>query len=86
MAYTVEWAPHADRALGKLPHGVQRRVLLAVAGLAEDPLPPGAKRLEGGDLHSLRVGDYRVIYLVSGTRLLILVVDVGHRKSIYKGL
>lgn len=30
------------------------------------------------------VADHRVIYEVHGTEMIILVVKVGHRKSIYK--
>ncbi|NCW29934.1 MAG: type II toxin-antitoxin system RelE/ParE family toxin, partial [Actinobacteria bacterium] len=32
----------------------------------------------------IRVGDYRVVYEVNNTRLLVLVVQVGHRREIYR--
>jgi len=36
--------------------------------------------------YRLRVGDYRVIYLIEGRRLVILVIKIGHRKDVYKNL
>lgn len=85
MGYAVEWDLRAERALRKLPESTQRRIVARVDALADDPRPQGSKKLEGGDLRSLRVGEFRVLYLVSGARLLVLVVDVGHRKNVYKG-
>ncbi len=35
-------------------------------------------------LRRLRVGDYRVIYTVSDRELVVLVIDVGHRREIYR--
>ena len=35
--------------------------------------------------HRLRVGDHRVIYQVVDDRLLVLVIDIGHRREVYRG-
>jgi mRNA interferase RelE/StbE len=59
----------------------------AILGLAGDPHPPGSKKLEGaGDLYRIRVGDYRVLYTVEHDRLVVLVVDIGNRRDIYRSL
>jgi mRNA interferase RelE/StbE len=59
----------------------------AILGLAGDPHPPGSKELQGaGDLYRIRVGDYRVLYTVEHDRLVVLVVDVGNRRDIYRSL
>ena len=34
----------------------------------------------------MRVGDYRVIYLIEGKQLVVLIVRVGDRKAVYEGL
>jgi mRNA interferase RelE/StbE len=50
----------------------------------DDPRPSGTKKLTGRDAWRIHVGDYRVIYEIHAGRLLILVVDLGHRRDIYR--
>jgi mRNA interferase RelE/StbE len=64
-----------------------RRVDAAILGLADDPHPPGSKMLQGeAHLYRIRIGDYRVIYTVAVRRLVVLVVNVGNRRDIYRTL
>jgi mRNA interferase RelE/StbE len=73
------------RQLRKLDPGARRRVQAAIELLAEQPRPPGAKKLVGGDGEwRVRTGDYRIIYEVHDDVLLVLVVAVGHRRDIYQ--
>jgi mRNA interferase RelE/StbE len=44
------------------------------------------KKLRGTDLHRVRVGDYRIVYEVQGAVLLVLVVRIGTRGEVYRGL
>lgn len=86
-AYRVQFKPSADKALSKLPVAVQRRIVAAVDALADDPRPAGAVKLTGEDeLYRVRVGDYRIVYQVQDRALLVLVVRVGHRRDVYRGL
>jgi mRNA interferase RelE/StbE len=63
------------------------RVNAAILALSEDPYPPGSKKLQGEeDLYRVRVGDYRVLYRVEDERLVVLVVNIGHRRDIYRSL
>ena len=49
----------------KLEPGLRRRILAALAGLEDDPRPPGVKKLAGfEDAWRIRVGDHRVLYEV----------------------
>jgi mRNA interferase RelE/StbE len=83
--YTVELSAHAQRQFDKLPLSVQGRILPKLQALVSVPRPSGCKKLEGAsDLYRIRVGDYRVIYEVQDERLLILVIEVGHRREIYR--
>ena len=88
MAYEIEWATSALRALRKLDPPVARRILVAVTRLGIDPRPAGARALAGqpsGTLR-LRVGEHRVVYVVQDGILLVTVVSVGHRREVYRGL
>ena len=42
------------------------------------------KKLVSSPYFRLRVGDYRVILDIKAGKLLIIVVEIGHRKNIYK--
>jgi len=81
--YRIEWRPAAARALGKLDPPAQRRLRGAIALLAENPRPPASRPMVGRPGLRLRVGDYRVIYTVGDAVLLVVVVELGHRREVY---
>lgn len=82
--YRIELRPAAARALRNLAPQVRRRVQGAIALLAEDPRPPGARALQGRPGLRVRVGDYRIIYTVEDDVLLVVVVRLGHRRDVYE--
>ena len=86
MAYRAVLLPSADRALRKLERSVLRRVARRIDRLAADPRPPDAKPLKGEPAGVLRVriGDWRLIYRVEEQVVTVVVIDVGHRSSIYR--
>ena len=87
MAYTVEFLKTAEEELAKLPKEAQRQIMKKVEGLKDDPRPAVVKQLKSPEKFlRLRVGDYRVIYLVEGKHLVVLVVSIGDRKDIYDRL
>lgn len=87
MAYEVRLEPSAERALRKLPVPIRSRMGSRLDGLASNPRPSGCEKLGGvDDLYRVRVGDYRVVYQVSDEVLVVLVVTIGHRSDVYRGL
>jgi mRNA interferase RelE/StbE len=84
--HALEFAPKAVRALRKLDQPVVERIQAATESLREDPRPAGAKVLTGmhGVLRIKVAGDYRVLYTIDDDRLVVLVVDAGHRRQIYR--
>jgi mRNA interferase RelE/StbE len=83
--YEIHLTRAAERGLASLPKADLRPVDAAILGLAHDPRPPGSKKLQGaGDLDRIRIGDYRVIYTVEVQRLVVLVVNVGNRRDIFR--
>ncbi len=79
----IEWDPRAVKDLRKLERDIQRAIVEAVERLAVNPRPSGCKKLVGRDGWRLRVRDYRVLYDVYDDRLVVIVVQVGHRRDIY---
>ncbi len=85
MSYDIEFSPAAVRQLRKLDGVARRRIKAAIELLSDDPRPPGAKKLVGGDGEwRVRTGDYRIVYEVRDHVLLVLVLAVGHRREIYR--
>ncbi|WP_319014247.1 type II toxin-antitoxin system RelE family toxin [Jonesia denitrificans] len=82
MSCEIELRPAALRALKRVDRQDQPRIQGAIALLAADPRPPGAKALQGCDALRIRVGDYRTIYTVQDNRLLVIVVTLGHRREV----
>lgn len=74
--WQVRLARRAARQLQKLDLPQQRRILKALRELERNPLPPGkrVKRLQTsrGTLYRWRVGDYRIVYELSGSFIDVL--------------
>ncbi|WP_199435572.1 type II toxin-antitoxin system RelE family toxin [Qaidamihabitans albus] len=86
MKYKVEIARRAAKLVTSLDKPVRRRVLAAIEALADEPRPSGCKKLTGTD-NAWRIRaakDYRIVYEIHDQVLLVTVVDVGHRREIYR--
>jgi len=85
--YNIELSPAALKFLEKLSKDhrqIADRVVRAIDSLKTEPFR--GKRLLGGlaNFRSLRVGEYRVIYLVIEKRVLVQVVKIAHRREVYR--
>lgn len=84
MSYSLEFRPAALRELKRLPRSVSDQLLLIFEKLKENPRPPGCLKMKGDSgFWRVRSGNYRVIYDIQDSKLVVLIVDVGHRKDIY---
>jgi mRNA interferase RelE/StbE len=82
--YNIEWKRSAARELRKLPREAVLCILQAVEQLATEPSPHGVRKLVGSEhTYRIRVGDYRVVYNVVSSTLIIQIVRVGHRREVY---
>jgi mRNA interferase RelE/StbE len=87
VPYEVRFKDSAAAAVEKLPEPARRRVIARAEALAEDPRPRDAVKLKvAEDTHRVRVGDYRIIYRIEEARLVVLVIRIGHRREVYRGL
>lgn len=81
--YTVYLSNRARKELDKLSDSLAKPILSAIANLAEDPRPKGCKKLRGREGYRIRTGNYRVIYEIFDSQLIVDVIALGHRKDIY---
>jgi mRNA interferase RelE/StbE len=85
VAYTITILPAALKALLEVPKKDREKIRTKIDSLAENPRPPGVKRLKGDEgYHRVRSGDYRVLYLIVETKLLVVVVKIGNRRDVYR--
>lgn len=83
--YCITYVPSAAKAIRKLERSTGHRILNAIDALSDNPRPHGCLQLKGGEGElRIRVGDYRIIYEIHDHELVILVLEVGHRRSIYQ--
>jgi mRNA interferase RelE/StbE len=78
VKYRVEVSRRAAKVVTGLEKPLRRRILAAIDGLADDPRPPGRRKLAGQEGWRIRVGDYRVIYEIHDQVLLVIVIDAGY--------
>lgn len=83
--YSIEFRRSAEKELGKLDGRIRARILRTIVTLADDPRPPGVKALTGeAGSWRIRIGDYRVVYEINDTELIVLVVRIAHRSDVYR--
>jgi mRNA interferase RelE/StbE len=84
-SYKVEFTKSARKALDRIPNTVRNQLAVKIYSLKDDPRPDGCKKLKGEkDLYRIRVGNYRVVYLIQDGKLIVVVVKVGHRRDVYR--
>lgn len=88
MSWVIEYDPEALQDLRKLDHSIRREILdymdQRIAN-AEDPCKFG-KPLRGSKfgLWQYRLRDYRIVCELQDKRLVVLVVSIGHRSTVYE--
>jgi mRNA interferase RelE/StbE len=83
MKYEVKWTETSLRQLEKLEKSIARWIIDKVEFISEDPFTH-VQKLKGFGLYRLRVGDYRVIMSIERKKMIVFVLEVGHRSVIYR--
>lgn len=84
MSYTVAVGRRVQAALRHLQPRDYERIRRALHGLAEEPRPPGCRKLKDREGWRIRVGQYRVIYEIDDAARLVRVLEAGHRRDVYR--
>ena len=84
--FRVEWSERAVRQLDKLDRQAARAIVRFMAERIEGADNPRAagRPLRGEGLWRYRVGDYRILCLIRDDVMMVLVVEVGHRRTVYR--
>jgi mRNA interferase RelE/StbE len=84
VSYQVQILRRAQKELARLPKQEYERVRDAISALGDDPRPSGCKKLTAREGWRIRVGQCRVIYEIEDVVRVVTVLDVGHRRDVYR--
>jgi len=87
MTYSIEFRPAVLKRLKRFPKKDLVRIKKKIEEFGQNLPEPNTTKMKGNNsFHKIRTGDYRIIYEIHDDRVVILIVKVGHRKDVYKGL
>lgn len=84
MSYVIYLKKSAEKELDQLPADIHEKIIRRIVSLEENPRPPGVKKLLGRQGYRIRVGDYRVLYVINEEKRKVEIVSVAHRKDVYR--
>ena len=84
-SYRVEISKSAAKDLRGIDRKWILRIVATIEMLESDARPSGCKKLVGSDhTYRLRIADYRVVYAIHDDTLIVLVVQIRHRRDVYR--
>ena len=82
--YSLKFRDSVAKDLRAIPKKDVARILRRFDQLADNPRGAGAEKLTEQDRYRVRQGDYRIIYEIRDDVLIVIVVQVGHRREVYR--
>jgi mRNA interferase RelE/StbE len=85
VKYSLEIKLSAQKELDALADDLFTRIDRKILALANNPRPAGCKKLKGyKDQWRIRVGDWRVVYIISDATKVVSVTRIAHRREVYE--
>jgi len=85
VKYSLEIKPSAQKELDALGDRLFTRIDRKIMAVADNPRPAGCKKLKGyKDQWRIRVGDWRVVYIISDATKVVSVTRIAHRREVYE--
>ena len=87
--YQIEFIKSALKDLQDIDKKDRAKILKEIELLAQNPFSEllKYKKLKASEnLFRIRIGDYRVIYNIEHEKLVVLIIRIGHRREVYRGL
>lgn len=81
--YKITFKSSVAKDLRAIPSADVQRILSRINELAENPRADGCIKLSGHELYRVRQGNYRIVYEIRDGELIVVVIRVAHRSSVY---
>ena len=82
--YKIFIKSSAAKELKRLPKTDVQRITSKIQSLSKEPRPQGCEKLSAQERYRIRQGNYRIIYSIEDDKLIVYVVKIAHRGSVYK--
>ena len=83
VSYEVRIVRSAEKELDRLSEAVYARLIRKIMALEDNPRPHRVRKLSDREEYRLRVGDYRILYIIDDKNRAVTVFAVGHRREVY---
>lgn len=80
----INFVKSAEKELRKLDKRLNRRLLEKIRKLGNDPYGQDSQKLAGGKGYRIRLGDYRIVYIIDKLNKLVTIIKIGHRRDVYR--
>lgn len=87
--YKILYDKKYKKDLEKIPVQFHEAIYKKIESLAINPRPEGYTKLKGSrktELYRIRYGDYRIVYTIQDDILIVIIIELGHRREIYRNL
>jgi len=84
MNYKIFILRRAQKELSRLADEHFHQIKEVIRGLAHNPRPPGCRKLTNRTGWRIKIGPYRIIYELDDTIGTITILNIGHRRDIYR--
>lgn len=84
MTYKIILKPSVQKDLDKLQIKEVKKIAVRINQLSSNPRPIGVQKLSDDEGYRIRIGNYRVLFLIDDERRRIMIYRIKHRKDVYK--
>ena len=84
MTYQVILKKSVEKELDSLEGKLFERIKNRLLRLEKNPRPIGVQKLHGQSAYRIRVGSYRILYLIDDAAKTVEIVAVSHRRGAYR--
>lgn len=84
VKYSLSFKNSVTKDLRNIPNKDVQRILNTIEELRQNPRSEGCVKLSGQEYYRVRQGVYRIVYEIQDENLIILVVKIAHRNTVYK--
>lgn len=82
--YTIVLTKKAKKQLDRLSDDIADPIIESIQNLEKNPRPIGYIKLKGREGYRIRTGNYRIIYTILDSKLIVEIIALGHRRDIYE--
>ena len=84
--YKLRFKKSVTKDFKRFPKKDVRKILNRIESLVDNPRAEGCIKLSGNENYRVRQGLYRIIYQIKDDILVVTVIKISHRSSVYKNI